>query len=75
MTPQTKIELLREGVGIVLLAYVAYCVARGQIGARVLGTRARPVLRSENPMFFWFVIGCHVTVALAIMFVSPAPTW
>lgn len=71
MTPQTKIEILRTGTGIVLLGYAVYCVARGRIRARVLGSRARPVLRSEEPVFFWCVIGYQAIVALAIMFVSP----
>jgi hypothetical protein len=29
-----------------------------------MGAAAHPVLRSEQPAFFWFVIGCHVVVAL-----------
>lgn len=73
MTPQTKIEILRTGVSLLVIGYAAYCVARGQIAARMLGSRARPVLRSEEPVLFWFVIGCHAVVALAVMFAAAVP--
>ena len=74
MTPQAKIEMLRAGLSLFLFGSAAYCVVRGRITVRVLG-RARPVLRSEDPMFFWFVIGCQIIVALAIMFVPPTRLW
>ena len=75
MAPHAKIEMLRVGVGLLLLGYAAYCVVRGRITARVLGARARPVLRSEDSTFFWFVICCQIIVAVAIMFVPPGPMW
>jgi len=68
MKPQSKVGMFGKAVGLILLAYVVYCIARGRIDARMAGAAARPVLRSERPVFFWFVISCHITVALVMMF-------
>jgi hypothetical protein len=68
MNPQIKVDILDKAIGLILMTYVAYCIARGQISARFWGSKYRPVLRGEQPAFFWFVISCHITVALIIIF-------
>lgn len=68
MTPKAHGNVLGAAIGSVLAAYVVYCIARGQISARVFGARQRPVLRSEQPIFFWFLISCQVAVAAIMVF-------
>ena len=67
MKPPTKVDILDKALGLILMTYVAYCIARGQISARYWGAKSRPVLRSGQPVFFWFVISCHIIVALIII--------
>ena len=69
MAPRNNTGMLDVAMGLVLVAYVVYCIARGRINARVFGAKARPVLRTEQPVFFWFVVSGHIAVALIIIFV------
>lgn len=55
-------------LGIALACYVAWALGRGEIAARS-GIRLRSVRRSESPRQFWFVAGCYLLLALALIFV------
>lgn len=68
MTPQTKFEIVRVGLGIVTLGYAAYCVARGWIGMSTLLYERPPLSRNESPLLFWCAIALLIFVALAMMF-------
>lgn len=68
MAPNNKVNIMAVAISLMLIAYVVYCIAHGQISARVLGAKERPILRSEQPFLFWFVIVGHMTVALIMIF-------
>lgn len=68
LTPNDKVDMLGMAIGLIVAAYAAYCIVRGRINARFLGAGARPVLRSEQPVLFWLVIGCQIAVASIVIF-------
>ena len=67
MTPAEKVNALKAIVGVFIISYVAYCSLRGEITARIFGAKARPILRTEQPLLFWFLVGLQIVVALMVL--------
>jgi hypothetical protein len=55
-----------KALGILLIAYVAFAVYRGQVYAKA-GPGGRMVRRAESTGYFWLVIGVYLSLALALI--------
>jgi hypothetical protein len=57
-----------EIVGVCLFVYCLLCLFSGEVYAKDKWS-GRTVLRSEQPVYFFVVIGCYLTMAAACFFV------
>ena len=55
-------------LGILVFAYVLYCVSTGAVYARS-GWRGRSIERAGEPNYFWVVIAIYCGLSLALVFV------
>jgi len=57
-----------KALGILLAIYTAYAAAQGAVYAKHRAW-GRTIRRSEEPRYFWAVIGIYGVLALALVFV------
>ncbi len=55
-----------KALGVVLAAYVCYCVFSGRVLAKA-GIGSREVLRDESPLYFWAVVAIYSGLSAALL--------
>lgn len=53
-------------LGVLVLLYVAYAAARGQVFAKA-GPSGRTVSRAESPQYFWVVVAIYTGLGIALL--------
>ncbi len=53
-------------LGVLVLLYVAYAAARGEVFAKA-GASGRTVSRAESPQYFWVVVAIYAGLGIALL--------